>query len=108
MAEVVGVVDVLASQGKGGEVLAAFEACLTQTHQEEGCLTYALHRDNDNPDHIVLVERWRSQADLDEHMQKPYVAALFAAAGTPGLLAEAPRLTFASPLSLGSPAKGSL
>ena len=108
MAEVVGVVDVLASEGRGAEVLAAFESCLTQTHQEEGCLTYALHRDNDNPDHIVLVERWRSQADLDEHMQKPYVADLFTAAGTPGLLAEAPRLTFASPRPLGDPTKGSL
>ena len=108
MTEVVGVVDVLASPGRGDEVLAAFEACLTQTHQEEGCLTYALHRDNDNPDHLVLVERWRSQADLDEHMQKPYVAELFAAAGTPGLLAEAPRLTFSSSVPLGDAGKGSL
>jgi quinol monooxygenase YgiN len=56
----------------------------------------------------VLVERWRSQADLDAHLQKPYVADLFAVAATPGMLAEAPRLTFVSGLALGDPAQGSL
>jgi quinol monooxygenase YgiN len=69
---------------------------------------YALHRDAQDPDHLVLVERWRSQADLDEHMTKPYVADLFAVAGTPGMLAGAPSLSFLQPLGVGDPAKGSL
>jgi len=108
MSEVIGVVDVVAAEGKADEVIAAFEACMTATHQEEGCLTYALHRDNENPNHFVHVERWRSQADLDEHMTKPYVAALFAVAGTPGVLTQPPTLTFGTSLGLGDPAKGSL
>jgi len=108
MAEVIGVVDVVAAEGRADEVVAAFEVCLAKTHEEEGCLLYALHRDNENPHHLVLVERWRSQEDLDAHLQKPYVADLFTVAGTPGMLAEAPRLTFASSLSLGDPGKGSL
>lgn len=108
MAEVVGVVDVLVAEGKADEVVAAFEACLVRTHEEEGCLLYALNRDNDNPLHFVIVERWRSQADLDAHLQTDHVAALFTVAGTPGVLAEPPRLTFASALPLGDPAKGSL
>lgn len=108
MSEVIGVVDIVVAEGKADEVVAAFEECMRQTHQEEGCLTYALHRDNANPNHFVHVERWRSQADLDAHMTQPYVAALFAVAGTPGVLAQPPALTFASSLALGDPAKGSL
>jgi quinol monooxygenase YgiN len=108
MSEVIGIIDMRAAEGRADEVVAAFAACIAQTHQEEGCLTYALHQDAADPHHLVHVERWRSQADLDEHMTKPYVAELFAAAGTPGLLAGAPSLTFATSLALGDPAKGSL
>lgn len=106
--EVVGVVTVVAAEGKADEVLAAFQACIEQTHQEEGCLTYALHRDAADPNRFVHVERWRSQEDLDAHMTKPYVADLFAVAGTPGVLAEAPSMVFATPLPFGQPEKGAL
>ena len=108
MAEVIGVVHVRAAQGKVDEVVAAFTTCIERTHEEEGCLTYALHRDNADPDHLVLIERWRSQEDLDAHMTKPYVADLFAVAGTPGMLASAPELAFLSPLPAGQGAKGAL
>ena len=108
MSEVVGVVHVRAAEGKVDEVIAAFTTCLERTHEEEGCLTYALHRDATDANHLVLIERWRSQADLDAHMTQPYVADLFAAAGTPGLLAAPPELAFLSPLALGTESKGSL
>lgn len=108
MAEVVIVVKVVAAEGKVDEVLAGFTTCLEATHEEEGCLAYALHRDNSDPNTIVLVERWRSQDDLDAHNQTPHVAALFAVAGTPGLLAEPPQLSFTTPLGIGDPAKGTL
>lgn len=108
MSEVIGVVDIVAAEGRADEVVAAFETCMSLTHQEPGCLTYALHRDNADPNHFVHVERWRSQADLDEHMTKPYVADLFAVAGSPGVLARPPQLTFGTSLGLGDPAKGSL
>ena len=108
MPELVGVVHVRAAEGKVDEVVAAFTACIEQTHQEEGCLAYALHRDAGDPNHLVLVERWRSQEDLDAHMTQPYVADLFAVAGTPGMLAAAPELAFLEPLGLGEPAKGTL
>ena len=108
MAEIVGVVDIVVADGKGEALETAFEACATKTHTEQGCLAYALHRDNANPDHYVLLERWRSQADLDEHMTKPWVADLFAFAGTEGNLAQAPSLTFTTNVPKGDQAKGSL
>ena len=108
MSEIVGVVDVRAAEGRADAVVAAFEACTTRTHEEPGCLLYALHRNSADPHHFVLLERWRSQEDLDAHMTKPYVADLFAVAGTPGMLAAAPQLAFLTPLGVGDPAKGSL
>ncbi len=108
MSEVVGVVHVRAAAGKVDDVVAAFTTCILKTHEEEGCLAYALHRDASDPDHLVLIERWRSQEDLDAHMTKPYVADLFAVAGTPGMLAAEPQLAFLSPLALGTEGKGSL
>ncbi len=107
MAEVIGIVDVLAAEGKADEVVAAFTTCLIKTHEEEGCLTYALHRDNADPSHLVLVERWRSQDDLDAHMATPHVADLLGFAATPGMLAEPPRLAFTTALPSGGP-KGTL
>ena len=108
MSEVVGVVHVRPAEGKVDEVVAAFTACIEKTHQEQGCLAYALHRDSADPSHLVLLERWRSQADLDAHMTKPYVADLFAFAGTPGMLAAPPELAFVSPLGIGDPRKATL
>ena len=106
--EVVGVVHDQAAEGRGDAAIAALEACAVRTHEEPGCLTYALHRDNADPLHLVLVERWRSQADLDAHLQLPHVADLFAFAGTPGNLSAPPELTFLTGLGLGAPDKGSL
>ena len=108
MAEVIGVVDIVVAEGRAEALKEAFAACARGTHAEEGCLTYALHEDNANPLHFVLIERWRSQEDLDAHMTQPYVADLFAFAGGEGNLTAAPSLAFLSALGLGDPAKASL
>ncbi len=108
MAEVIGIVGITVEEGREDALKQAFEACAKGTHAEEGCLKYALHVDNADPRSFVLLERWRSQEDLDAHMTKPYVADLFAFAGTEGNLAAAPSLVFTSGLGLGDPAKGSI
>ncbi len=56
----------------------------------------------------MLVERWRSQEDLDAHMALPHTGALFAFAGAEGNLARPPQLSVLTALGLGTPAKGSL
>ena len=108
MAEVIGVVDIVVAEGRADALEEAFGACARGTHAEEGCLAYALHVDNANPLHFVLLERWRSQEDLDAHMTTPHVADLFAFAGAEGNLATAPSLTFTTGLGIGDPAKGVL
>lgn len=108
MAEVIGVVDIRTAEGRGQALQDAFSACAAGTHAEQGCLTYALHQDNADPLHFVLIERWRSQDDLDQHMTTPHVADLFAFAGAEGNLAAPPSLAFLSALGLGDPAKATL
>jgi quinol monooxygenase YgiN len=81
---------VLARVKAQAEKLQHVEQTLTgligPTREEPGCISYTLHQSNDDPCVFVFVEIWRSQADLDEHLQKPYLQAFIAAADE--LLAE--------------------
>ena len=54
---------------------------LAPTRQEEGCLEYRLHRDNDNPDVFVFYENWKNLACLEQHMNSPHFQAYVAAVG---------------------------
>jgi quinol monooxygenase YgiN len=78
-----------------GEIVAA-------THREEGCLTYSLHRDRSDPLRFVLIERWRSQEDLDAHFQQPHMQAV---AGLADGLAGPPEVILCGPVPQGDPAK---
>ena len=79
---------------------------IEETHKEPGCISYALHQDNSDPDTLVLVERWKSQEDLDAHFTMPYMAELGTLAGE--VLAEQPRIIFSTGLPAGDSAKGVL
>lgn len=45
-------------------VLDAFATVSPKVHREKGCELYATHTDGD---HVVMIERWSTQADLDAH-----------------------------------------
>src|SRR3954454_11505165 len=94
MSEIVVFVSLQAAEGKGDEIAKAFAESIPPTHEEDGCLLYALNRDSNDPDHFVHVERWRSQEDLDLHMKTPHLAQVFGALGTPGVMAAAPQMWF--------------
>ncbi|CUR59542.1 Antibiotic biosynthesis monooxygenase [metagenome] len=60
------------------------EALLTlvaATREEEGCLEYDLFESLSAPGTFVTVEAWRSQADLDAHLDSPHLAAAMEASG---------------------------
>ncbi len=72
----IGTVAVIAGKpGTGDTLEAALRDLATGTHSEEGCVLYSLQRGVAEPDTFVTVEKWRSQADLDAHMQTPHIAA---------------------------------
>ena len=68
------------------EVETTLKGLIGPTRAEPGCLSYVLHQSKDDPCSFLFVETWRSQADLDAHLQKPYLLALIAQAD--GLLSE--------------------
>lgn len=53
-------------------VRQALEKMVAPTRAESGNLGYDLHEGVKDAHEFVLYEHWRSQPDLDAHMQKPY------------------------------------
>lgn len=100
--EVVVVATVQVLPGRGEELVERFAEVIAGSHGEEGCLTYALHRDKTNAERFVVVERWRSQADLDAHFGQPYMAVI---GGLADALDGPPEVIFCEPLPHGDPAK---
>ena len=106
MSRVVVIASFVAQEGKADEAEDTLRDLIEGSHAEAGCLNYALHRDNNDPNAFVLVEVWTSQVALDAHLQQPYVKAL--AEKAPGLVAAPPVVRFCSPVPVGDPVKGSL
>jgi quinol monooxygenase YgiN len=61
-----------------GELLAQAAAA---SRGDAGCVSYAFHRDLEDPDRYVSVEVWEDQASLDAHFVAPHLAQLFGALG---------------------------
>lgn len=44
-----------------------------ETIKEEGCIDYRFVKDFLEEDHYMMIEKWKSKEDLDEHLKKPYL-----------------------------------
>lgn len=56
-----------AHAGRGDELVAAVDAMFPTVAEEAGTLVYAVHRDRDDPDVVVMYELYASEDALDEH-----------------------------------------
>lgn len=83
------------------EALAALQELVSDTHAEDGCVRYALHRDTTQPNRFIFVEQWASQAALDAHAERPHARVDSVVAGAPAIY-----VTRAVPA--GDPGKGAL
>jgi quinol monooxygenase YgiN len=54
--------------------LAVLQALIQATRLESGCLSYELHRSNEQANHFVMIEQWQTHALWQQHMQTPHVA----------------------------------
>jgi quinol monooxygenase YgiN len=63
------VVTIQVAPGKAADFAGAFKALQAIAQQEEGCEQYELFQSLDEPDKVVLLERWASQELLDKHME---------------------------------------
>lgn len=72
------------------EAVAALKAELIRliapTRQENGCLEYRLHQDNQEPSVFIFYETWESPACLEQHMNSPHFKTYLAAVD--GMIAE--------------------
>ncbi len=81
-----------AASGKEKELCDILTALVPLTRTEEGCISYDLHRAQEDPALFFFCENWRSKKDLDDHFATPYLQAFLGKASE--LLAEPPDITF--------------
>ena len=65
---------VRAVPGSEETVRKALIAMVAPTLEEEGCIDYRLHVVDDEPGLFYFVALWRSEADLDAHLEEPHIA----------------------------------
>ena len=90
--------------GKHDQVVEALRPAIAAVHFEPGCELYAIH---DAPDGtVVMIEKWTSIGELDEHSRGEAVRALNAS--LEGLLASPVEVTRLVPLPAGTEEQGRL
>jgi quinol monooxygenase YgiN len=90
--------------GQRDQVVQALQPAISAVHQEPGCELYAIH---DAPDGtIVMIEKWASVGELDEHGSAEAVRTLNA--NLDGLLASPVEVVRLSPLPAGTAEQGQL
>ena len=62
------VITTYAKPGKGAELAQAMAERCRAVQQEPGCEQYELFRSAEDPDTLVLLERWSDAAALEVHM----------------------------------------
>lgn len=91
MSQVTLLVKLQAKSGKEEDLLRELTAMIEPSRKESGCIQYDLNRAPDNREIFWFVEKWASQAALDEHNKTPHYLQLQQTIGD--LLEEAERVT---------------
>ena len=80
-------IKVHAPLNKRQELFQTLHSLAWSTRRKEGCMSINIYIDTENEDCTFLVEEWKAQADLDEHLLSRDFAVLF---GALSLLHEGP------------------
>jgi quinol monooxygenase YgiN len=106
MSEVVVIASFIAQPGKEPEAEKFLWDLLATTHDEEGCMLYALHRGIDDPRRIAYVERWESRPLLEQHLASEHIQT--ALARVDEFFASAPDIIYYEAIPGGATDKGSI
>jgi quinol monooxygenase YgiN len=68
----------LAKPGDEVKLETLFRGVIATSLKEEGCISYQLNRDLDQPRRFVWTEEWESREHLDKHAAAPHIAAILA------------------------------
>lgn len=88
------------------EAVEAITANIEASHLEDGVLQMALHREVGQPDHLVVIETFRSAEEFDAHLQTPHLKAAVDALGP--LMVQAGEVIRLEAIPVGDPRKGRL
>jgi quinol monooxygenase YgiN len=66
----------IAKPGSEQQLEELFRGVVDTTLREEGCISYQINRDVNNPRRFVFTEEWESRAHLDRHLAAPHLQAL--------------------------------
>jgi quinol monooxygenase YgiN len=55
--------------GRAEDIIALLRDALPDTRAYDGCETVVMHRDQDAPDRVLLIERWASRAQYEAYLQ---------------------------------------
>lgn len=74
------VAKVVAKKGADEALKAELVKLIAPTRQEDGCIEYLLHQDNEDPAVFIFYENWENMTCLERHVSsahyKNYVAAV--------------------------------
>jgi quinol monooxygenase YgiN len=76
MSQLTIVAHIVAQAEKVEQLKSVLHDLITPTLQEEGCITYDLHQDDDNPEHFMFYEIWASRELWQQHMSSEHISAL--------------------------------
>ena len=76
MAKLTIIANLITKTDKIDQVKAEFQKLLEITRaQDEGCITYDLHQDNEDPTKFLVFEIWASEALLQKHANSDHFKA---------------------------------
>ena len=64
---------IVARPGKVEELRAVLQGLVGPTRKEPGCVTYELLQNKTDLTDFTFVEEWRSEEELDAHLQSPHL-----------------------------------
>ncbi|MFN1514880.1 putative quinol monooxygenase [Vibrio owensii] len=74
MAKLTIVANIIAKADQVELVKAELLKLIDVTRAEEGCISYDLHQDNENPAHFTFYENWESRELWRTHMDNEHLA----------------------------------
>jgi len=66
---------IIAKLGSASKVESALRDLVAPTRAEPGCISYELYGSAASDTTFFTIEKWRTQADLDAHVQTPHIHA---------------------------------
>ncbi len=82
MTQLTVVAQITAKKESVDAVKAELLKLITPTRNEDGCIEYCLHQDNNEPSVFIFYETWENPACLEMHMNTDHFKSYVTAVGT--------------------------